>query len=96
MLAETMNALGFTSDEIRKREYVGEYGEDDAIGLWRDGNDNYCIICFPTPETIKEIKDMQRMYTNTSFVIVNSQLFLDQFSREESVRMTPFVKLKTY
>lgn len=55
MLEETMRTLGFSSDDIKNREFLGECGEEDAVGLWRDETAGFQIVCFPTVETLPAI-----------------------------------------
>lgn len=52
MIMETMKSLNFTSEAMKKREYLilpgGEGGEDDAVGVW--SHDGIYLCSFPTPE----------------------------------------------
>jgi Domain of unknown function (DUF1995) len=86
MIAETMRALNFKSSEISKREYLGgEIGEDDAVGIWSDLDQQVCICCFPTPDTIPAIIEYKKWTNiNSIFVIINQQFFLDPLSKDES------------
>lgn len=86
MIAETMKALKFDPVEIRKREYLGgEMGEDDAVGIWSDLDQQICICCFPTPDTIPAIIEYKKWTNiNSIFVIINQQFFLDPLSKDES------------
>lgn len=86
MIAETMKALNFSPSEIRKREYLGgEMGEDDAVGIWSDLDQQICICCFPTPDTIPAIIEYKKWINiNSIFVIINQQFFLDPLSKDES------------
>lgn len=86
MIAETMRALNFNPSEISKREYLGgEIGEDDAVGIWSDVEQQVCICCFPTPDTIPAIIEYKKWTNiNSIFVIINQQFFLDPLSKDES------------
>ena len=86
MLAETMRALKFNPAEISKRAYLGgEIGEDDAVGLWSDTEQQICICCFPTPDTIPAIIEYKKWTNiNSIFVIINQQFFLDPLSKNDS------------
>ena len=86
MLAETMRALKFNPAEISKRNYLGgEIGEDDAVGLWSDTEQQICICCFPTPDTIPAIIEYKKWTNiNSIFVIINQQFFLDPLSKNDS------------
>ena len=86
MIAETMRALNFKPSEISKREYLGgEIGEDDAVGIWSDLDQQVCICCFPTPDTIPAIIEYKKWTNiNSIFVIINQQFFLDPLSKDES------------
>lgn len=86
MIAETMKALKFDPVEVRKREYLGgEMGEDDAVGIWSDLDQQICICCFPTPDTIPAIIEYKKWTNiNSIFVIINQQFFLDPLSKDES------------
>ena len=81
-----MKALNFDPLEIRKREYLGgEMGEDDAVGIWSDLDQQICICCFPTPDTIPAIIEYKKWTNiNSIFVIINQQFFLDPLSKDES------------
>ena len=52
MVMETMKALNFSAEAMKKREYLllpgGEGGEDDAVGVW--SHDGIYLCSFPTPE----------------------------------------------
>ena len=88
MLVETMKALNFTSEAIRKREFLrsketGEDGDGDAVGIW--SHEGIYICTFPTPEYIPAMIDYTKWADKkTIFIIVNQQFFLDPMSKEES------------
>ena len=81
MIAETMKALDFAPSSISKREYLGgEMGEDDAVGIWSDLDQQICICCFPTPDTIPAIIEYKKWINiNSIFVIINQQFFQTNF-----------------
>ena len=83
MLAETMKGLNFTDGDIAAKNYLGEDGKVDAVGVW-EGN-GYRIVCFPTPSSIPMLqKSLQWSDGSTLLVLVNQQLFLDPLSSRQS------------
>ena len=77
MLIEMMKSLEFRPEELDCRNYVGEYGKDDAVGIWRDRE--FTICCLPTSDSIPILMDMQKIDSNNeTFVLVNQQFFLGQ------------------
>ena len=79
MLVETMKGLGFSTDEISSRNYIGTSGEDDAVGIWKDKG--YTLICFPNLDSMKTIRDMQQLMITGEdelFALVNEQTFYGQ------------------
>ncbi|KAJ1415098.1 hypothetical protein B484DRAFT_162049 [Ochromonadaceae sp. CCMP2298] len=84
LLAETLAKLNFSQTAIEQETFVPTpFGEDDCIGLWSD--QGYEIVSFPTPETIPYLQSALQWTDGSSLVaIVNSQIFLDPLSRQES------------
>ena len=81
MLQSMMKTLEFSDIEINQRNYVGEFGVDDSVGIWEDKN--ISIVCFPTPDSIPLLIKLTKLNDN-ALVIVNNQFFLDPLSKEES------------
>jgi hypothetical protein len=72
-----MQELSFSKEEIQCRNYIGESGVDDAVGIWQDNG--YTLICFPNLDSIRVIKDMQKLSGGTELtVLINEQTFYDQ------------------
>jgi hypothetical protein len=82
MLKSLMKALQFSEIEMNQRNYVGEYGLDDGIGLWEENN--IAICCFPTPDSIPLLIKMSKLNKDNTLVLVNNQFFLDPLSKDES------------
>jgi hypothetical protein len=76
MVEIMMKRLNFTNQAIQSRDWLGKYGEEDKVGVWRHGGISVCT--FVTPETVDELLRIQKWGDSTSSVIiVNPQLFLD-------------------
>ena len=82
MLAETLQSLGFSAEQITSREFMSL--ADDAIGIWQreqeDGT-QMSVVCFATPEVLGEL---QQLAAKGTLILVNHQFFLDQFSKAET------------
>ena len=68
-----MQELSFSKEEIQCRNYIGESGVDDAVGIWQDNG--YTLICFPNLDSISVIKDSGGSEIT---VFINEQTFYDQ------------------
>jgi hypothetical protein len=82
MLKEAMKELGFNSEEISRRNYLGECGEEDAVGVW-ESNIGIKLCCFPTIETIPtimEITSENRARGEGLLVLINQNFFLGPLS----------------
>lgn len=75
MLVETMKGLGFSTNEMSSRNYIGTSGEDDAVGIWKDKG--YTLICFPNLDSMKTIRDMITG-DDELFALINEQTFSEQ------------------
>jgi len=83
MLNEMMKLLNFPQASMSKREYIGDFGQEDAVGYWQ--SDGIQICCFPTADTIPYLQKLQQWVDNsTTLVVVIPQFFLDPFSKEEA------------
>ena len=98
LLQEIMKILKFSSAAMNKIEFLGDYGEEDAVGVWQDNG--YQLCCFPTPDSIPYLLRMQKWSDNSTItVLVNSQIFLNAFSKQESKKflasVTPVYQFAT-
>jgi hypothetical protein len=56
MITVVMKSLEFPFEAYNCRNYLGKYGEDDAVGLWEHGA--YSICCFPTTDSIPDLNEI--------------------------------------
>lgn len=83
LLMRTMQELNFTADAMNARRFLDGAGEDDAVGVWECNG--FQLVVFPTPDSIPSLqRSMQWADGSTLLAIVNSQIFLDNFSKKES------------
>ena len=86
MLEPVLRKLNFSSSASAQRSYLGQFGEEDSIGLFQDGP--ICLVAFPTPESIDELRTMLHddsgQQRERLIVLVNPQIFLDPLSAESS------------
>jgi len=82
MITEMMTYLKFPKEAIKKREYLGEFGDEDAVGYWQ--NDEIQLCCFPTQDSIPYLEKMTKWGDNsTTLAIIIPQFFLDPLSNDE-------------
>lgn len=83
MLEPVLRRLNFSSSAFAQRTFLGEFGEEDSIGLFQDGP--FCVVAFPTPESIEELRAMLRDGPQDRIIVlVNPQIFLDPMSVDTS------------
>jgi hypothetical protein len=92
LLVEMMKLIKFSPSEINKTDFLGEFGEEDAVGLWQ--NNDIRICCFPTSDSINALRELQKWSdTSTTTVIVIPQFFLNRFSKEESKKYVDSIEV---
>lgn len=85
LLKEVMTYLKFSIEAMNTQAFLGEFGEEDAVGKWQDNGIQIC--CFPTVDSIPYLQQMMKWSDNsTILVLINPQFFLDPFSSKESKR----------
>lgn len=82
MLQETFRKLNFSASAMSASNYLGDCGEEDAIGVWEDNG--VCICVFPTVDTIPAITEKLDSQGTSIIALVNQQFFLDPLSKESS------------
>lgn len=83
LLKEIMSYQKFSSEAMQTQEFLGEFGEEDAVGKWQDNGLTLC--CFPTVDSIPFLQQMIKWSDySTLLVLVNPQFFLDPFSKAET------------
>ena len=93
MIIEMMKEMNFTTAEMETKNFLGQFGEDDAVGIWQCEEMKISIISFPNPDCIKTIKNMQRN-ENDVIVLVNQQFFSGQNFNEDTA-LFDFINSKT-
>ena len=93
MVIEMMKEMNFASVEMEAKNFLGKFGEDDAVGIWQNEDKKISIISFPNPDSMSIIKNMQRD-DNDIIVLVNQQFFSGQ-NINEDVALFDFINSKT-
>ena len=93
MIIEMMKEMNFTTAEMETKNFLGQFGEDDAVGIWQSEEMKISVISFPNPDCINTIKNMQRN-ENDVIVLVNQQFFSGQNFNEDTA-LFDFINSKT-
>ena len=86
MTMEMMKVMNFTTSEMEVRNFLGQFGEDDAVGIWQSEEMRISVIVFPNPDCINAIKNMLRN-DNDVIVLVNQQFFSGQNFNEDKAQL---------
>ena len=85
--------MNFATAEMEAKNFLGKFGEDDAVGIWQNEDMKISIISFPNPDSLSTIKNMQQD-DNDIIVLVNQQFFSGQ-NINEDVALFDFINSKT-